>query len=186
MLLLSQVRFSNFAFDVQHSVDGGKSSLQKLISFGGRSWTDWTGSVRRSSLGGIRCVDSILLLDGLQPEEGTRLRAHTRKTSLACAALDSRHASWLPGSGHYALVIRRTRKQASYQLTFGGDHLGTVETINFDRYLFFKWLLIASMRLLHLSTKLQYNTSDLAVSHQLAALLHELAWLTVSSKMRHL
>lgn len=97
---------------------------------------------------------ALLLLDGLQPEEGTRLRAHTRKTSLACAALDSRHASWLPGSEHYALVIRRTRKQASYQLTFGGYHLGTVETINFDRYVFFKGVLIASMRLLHLSTKL--------------------------------
>lgn len=97
---------------------------------------------------------ALLLLDGLQPEEGTRLRAHTRKTNLACAALDSRHASWLPGSEHYALVIRRTRKQASYQLTFGGYHLGTVETINFDRYVFFKGVLIASMRLLHLSTKL--------------------------------
>lgn len=115
----------------------------------------------------------LLLLRGLQPEEGTRLRAHTRKTSLACAELDSRHASWLPGTEHYALVIRRTRKQASYQLTFGGYHLGTVETIDFDRYLFFKGLLIASMRLLHLSTKLQYNASDLAVSHQLAALLRE-------------
>lgn len=129
------------------------------------------GGSGRDQVCGLDPVD--LLLDGLQPEEGTRLRALTRKTSLACAARDSRHASWLPGSEHYALVIRRTRKQASYQLTFGGYHLGTVETVNFDRYLFFKWLLIASMRLVHLSTKLPYNTSDLADSHQLAALLHE-------------
>lgn len=99
--------------------------------------------------------------------------ALTRGRRASRALRYSRHASWLPGSEHYALVIHRTRKQASYQLTFDCYHLGAVETINLDRYLFFKGLLIASMRLLHLSTKLQYNASDLAVSHQLAALLFE-------------